>query len=69
MANWYASDGILNTTLSLITSTGYVFGLKKLKYDIKIALKPAGRELYEIPIKIYHSVYTCKRKRFGTIAE
>ena len=46
-----------------------VFLVNKLKNDIEIALKPTGFELEENPIKIYHSVYICKRKRCGTIAE
>ena len=43
--------------------TGYGFLLKKFKNDIEIALKHTGFELQENPVKIYHSLYICKRKR------
>ena len=42
---------------------------KTIQNDIEIALEPTGFELQENPIKIYYSVYICKRKRCGTIAE
>ena len=45
----------------------YFFWLKKFKNDIEIPLKPTGFELSENPVKIYHSVYICKRKRCGTL--
>ena len=48
---------------------GYVFWLKKLKNDIKIALKLTGIKLRVNPIKIYNVVYICEKKRCGTKAE
>ena len=38
------------------------FWLKKLKNDIKIALKPAGIEVQANPIMIYHAVYISEKK-------
>ena len=48
---------------------GMFFWLKKFKSYIEIALKPTGLKLQENPIKISYSVYICKRKRCGIIAE
>ena len=55
MANWCASDDILNTTFSLITSvsnnlysrkfTWVCFLTHEFKNDINIALKPTDFEL------------------------
>ena len=42
---------------------------KTIQNDIEIALEPTGFELQENPIKCYHSVYICERKKIGTIAE
>ena len=50
------------TSAWLKNSPGYVFWLKKLKNDIKIALKPTGIKLKGNPIKIYYAVYICEQK-------
>ena len=52
---------LLKIIFSLKDFPGYVFWLKKLKNDIKIALKPTGIKLYANPIKIYHVVYICEK--------
>ena len=56
-------------TSGLKNSPGYLFWLKKLKNDIKIALKPTGIKPEKNLIKIYYVVHICEKKWCGTIAE
>ena len=48
-------------TSGLKNSPGYVFSLRKLKNDIKIALNYWYWAIGK-PIKIYHAVYICEKK-------
>ena len=77
-ANWCASYDILNTTFSLITAvstnlwswkfTGLCFLTHEIQKWHWNSLKTYW--FWAItPIKMYHSVHACKRKRCGTIAE
>ena len=60
---------LLKITSGLKNSPWYLFLIKKLKNDIKVALKLTGIKLQANPIKIYHAVYICQKRRCGTIAE
>ena len=53
---------LIKTTSGLKNSLGYLFWLKKLKNDIKIALKPNGIKLQKNLIKIYYAVYICEKE-------
>ena len=53
---------LLKVTWGLKKSPEYVFWLKKLKSDHKLALKSTGITLLANPTKMYHAVYVSEEK-------